>query len=246
MKREDLLIVGYGRFGRLLGSVLRSEFRVSVLDRTPGKVPRPLRRVTPAEIGKFQVVILALPVHRLEPFLRREGNRFKPGAFVADVSALKDAPLRWMARHLPSSVSFAGLHPLFGPDSAGDGLPGHSVVVCRGRSSPGCHRRLIRFLRKIGLNTVETNPATHDKIIASTLFLTQWVGEVLPRGLTAGPLPFETPSVEFLRLVADRAQKDRHHILRDLCRFSPHCAKMLRRLTTRTLITASRLARNDP
>jgi len=245
MKREELLIVGYGRFGRLLGSVLQSEYRVSVLDRSPGRVPRPLKRVTPAEIGKFQVIILALPVHRLEKFLWREGKRFKEGAFVADVSALKEAPMRWMARYLPPSVSFTGLHPLFGPDSAGNDLSGHSVVVCRGRSSSGCHRRLIRFLRKMRLNVVETKPSTHDKIIASTLFLTQWVGNVLPRKIAAEPPPFETSAVGFLRSLAVRALNDREHILRDLCRFSPQSAKMLRHMTARSLFMASRLGQKD-
>ncbi|HLA99908.1 MAG TPA: prephenate dehydrogenase/arogenate dehydrogenase family protein [Bacteroidota bacterium] len=231
MKRENLLIVGYGRFGRFIAGIVRTDFHVSVLESR--KTVRPaagLKRVTQLEIGNYPIVILAMPLHRLEAFLRREGRRFMPGAFVVDVSALKEAPMRWMKRYLPSSVSYAGLHPLFGPDSAREGLSRLTVAVCRGRSSNACHRRLVGTLKKYALKPVETNAVTHDKIITSTLFLTQWVGHLLGPHLPVHRPLIENPTAMYLRTIARRAAADPEHILKDLYRFNPYSRRMLGRL----------------
>ncbi len=179
-----------------------------------------MRRAGSADIALHRIILLALPVDRLEPFLRRHGARITPGAFVADVSAVKERPLRWMKSHLPADVAYTGLHPLFGPDSARKTHRGHSIVVCRGRTTDACHRRLLSILKQIGLKPVETDPITHDKTMASTLFMTQWIGRLaISCGLNRS-FPFETPSFQYLRFLMDRAANDHRHTIRDLHRFS--------------------------
>jgi len=242
MSRKKVLIVGYGRMGRLLASILQSDFHVGVLDSKRPRLRRAISRVTPSEIENYSIVLLALPIHRLEGFLHKERKRFSPGSFVADVSALKEAPMRWMRRHLPSTVSFCGLHPLLGPDSAGKGLSGHTVAVCPGRNTKQCHRRVILYLQKHGLKVVETDAITHDKIMASTLFLTQWVGAIFSPDLMMNTPPFENTNAALLRVVAGHSGHDQAHILRDLCHFSPHSRKMLRNLTRRSNATARQLS----
>lgn len=234
MRPRELLLVGFGRLGKLLVAMLRPDFRISVLEvRKACPLPRGISRATPSDIGRFDLIVMAIPIRRLEGFLRGQGGKIRPGAFVCDMSALKVLPLRWMKRYLPPSVSFAGLHPLFGPDSYRRDDKGLGVVLCRGRTSLACHRRLKRLIQKYRLKCIEMNPTTHDRTIASTLFLSQWVGKILPPAGLFKSLPFTTPMTPSLQALASRAHADRGHLLPDLCRFSPFSARMLERITSR-------------
>ncbi len=234
MKRTPILVVGYGRFGRLAAAILSRRFEVHALDvRRTITFGRGIRRAGTAEIPRYSIVLLALPVHRLEGFLRSHGSRIAPGAFVADLSAVKEKPLRWMKSNLPSSVSFTGLHPLFGPDSTKKSHKGHTVVVCRGRTSDACHRRVLVTLKALGLKIIETNAITHDTTIASTLFITQWIGRVAIASGLGKPVLFESPSFSAIRLLMSRAASDRPDILRDIFRYIPHTRKIVKKVRAR-------------
>lgn len=229
MKKPGILIVGFGRFGRLAAGLLRPRWTVHVLERRAGvRLPGWVRRAGPGDIPRFGVVILAIPADRLKVFLERYGGRITPGAFVADVCAVKVATLRWMRRHLGERVSYAGLHPLFGPDSAAGGVRGLSMIVCRGRLTPRCLRRLMIVLRGMGLKPVETTAANHDRTMASTLFLTQIVG--LAAGAAAGrDHPFVTPAFPYLKVVIDRAAGNSRDLLGELLRWNGYIPSVLRK-----------------
>ncbi|HEY5599192.1 MAG TPA: prephenate dehydrogenase/arogenate dehydrogenase family protein [Candidatus Manganitrophaceae bacterium] len=234
MKKRPLLLVGYGRFGKYAASILRRHFDLHVLETRKNVRPgRGIRRVGNADIPRFSIILLAIPVHRLRGFLKQHSSRVAPGSFVADVCAVKEKPLEWMDEFLPDNVSFSGLHPLFGPDSARQGLRGHAVVVCRGRTTSGCHRKLLTIIKKLGLKSIETDPGTHDRTIASTLFMTQWIGRwAASCGLTRH-FPFETPAFNSLRILMSRAGNDAPALLRDIYRYSPYSRRIVKKLRMR-------------
>jgi prephenate dehydrogenase len=234
MKKPDILLVGYGRFGRLAAGLLRPRWKVHVLERRRSlRLPPWIDRAQPGDIGRFGVVVLAIPAAGLKTFLGRYGRRITPGAFVCDVCAVKAAPIGWMRRHLDGGVSYAGLHPLFGPDSAAGGVRGRSVAVCRGRLTAACHSRLISTIRKMGLKPVETTPAIHDRTMASTLFLTQIVG-LAAGAADRGLHPFVTPSYPHLKVVIDRSAGNSGALLDELARWNRYVPAVLRRFEARS------------
>lgn len=236
MKRPKLLLVGYGRLGKPLAAVLKRRFEVHALDvRRRNPPARGIRRAGIADLPAFELVILAIPVSRLEAFLRRNGHRFAPGSTVIDLSAVKVEPQRWLNRHLPKNVTFVGLHPLFGPDTLEGGFAGHTVVACGGRSTAACHRRMLRHLRGFGLTIVETNPRTHDRTMASTLFLTHLVGRLAFACEPPRRFPFEPPSYAFLRGIMRRASNESTDFVPDLLRYNPYARSILNKLRSRLL-----------
>jgi prephenate dehydrogenase len=246
MRKAPLLLVGYGRFGAFAAVHLKRSFEVHVLDSRRGlRLAAGLKRARPADIREFDILLLALPATRLEKFLKSNGRRIRDGAFVADLCAVKSAPLGWMRRYLPGGVSYAGLHPLFGPSSAATGLRGHRVVVCRGRATAACRKRLLGWIRRFGLEPVETDPATHDRAMASTLFLTQIVGNLLPGPGHSAP-PFGTPSSESLRRVVETARGNSPALLPELLTYNRFCRAALRRLERRFSMKFGTLLKFSP
>ena len=54
----------------------------------------------------------------------------RPGATVLDVASVKMLPSRWLERHMPETVHVVPTHPLFGPQSAAQGVAGRQLVIC--------------------------------------------------------------------------------------------------------------------
>lgn len=231
MRKPPLLLIGCGRIGRLAAGLLARRWSVHVLERRRGlRLPRGTVRATADAIGEHSVVVFAVPADELRRILTRQGKTIRPGAFVADLCAVKSAPAEWMAASLRPGVSYAGLHPLFGPDSATE--PGPAIAVCPGRMSASCRRKLTRELRALGLKPVETTPAIHDRTMASTLFLTQIIG-LASVPLTTGTLPFGTPSSALLRVIGARAARNSPDLLREIVAWNPSAPKVFRSLLDR-------------
>jgi prephenate dehydrogenase len=86
-------------------------------------------------------------------------------------------PARWMSELLPAHADLVATHPLFGPQSARNGLAGLRFVVCpvRGRR----HRQVAAFGRRLGLKVTVTTPEEHDREMAYVQALTHLIGRSL-------------------------------------------------------------------
>lgn len=193
--------MGLGQFGRFAAASLASHFDVVGTDsrRTPDSDEPGIRRVSLAEAAASAVVVLAVPVQALPRVLDEISPHLRENALVVDVCSVKVAPVRWMLDRLPSHVEVVGTHPLFGPQSAADGLAGHTVVVCPARTSR--KREVCEFLAGLGLEVIVTDPDTHDRQVAYTQALAQYVGRGV-HGLQGEELMMATPAAEKLREVA--------------------------------------------
>lgn len=173
-------IVGFGRFGQLAARHLRAQFAVTVAD--AGDIA-----ATAAELGvpvgtldqaaACDIVMLAVPGQAMQDVLARIAPMVRPGALVMDVASVKELPARWMADALPDSVDIVATHPLFGPQSARNGLTGQPLVVCPVRGEG--HQRVAAFGRTLGLKVSVTTPEEHDREMAYVQALTHLIGRAL-------------------------------------------------------------------
>ncbi len=69
----------------------------------------------------------------------------KPGALIVDVGSVKVVPSEIMLRRFPNYVDIVATHPLFGPQSAMEGIEGLKIAVCPIQGKR--HARLAAFLR---------------------------------------------------------------------------------------------------
>ncbi len=88
--------------------------------------------------AKCPVVILATPVDSFEGTIEAIVPYLQPGALVLDVGSVNVIPAEIMKRNLPEQVEIVATHPLFGPQSARNGIRGLKIAVCsiRGQSRP--------------------------------------------------------------------------------------------------------------
>lgn len=179
MKRLGL--VGFGQFGRLAAGHLRGHFELIATDPSPEAEAAARALGVPFgtlnEAAGCEVVVAAAPVSALRDVFTAMAPHVKPGALIVDVGSVKMAPARWMSEILPAHADLVATHPLFGPQSARNGLAGLRLVVCPVRGHQ--HARVAAFGRRLGLTVTVTTPEEHDREMAYFQALTHLIGRSL-------------------------------------------------------------------
>ncbi len=216
-------IVGFGRFGRLMASYLARDFDVGVWNRTDksGDVRAVgARPCTLEEVCGQKIVVVSVPISRMEETLARVGPLLSPGALVVDVCSVKIHPVRWMEALLPQEVSILGTHPMFGPDSAAASLEGRKIVLCPVRLAERRMAAIRRYLKARGLAVIETTPEDHDRQIAVSLSLTHFIGRSLAE-FGAEDLAIDTEGYRRLLYTLEVVTHDTWQLFEDMHRYNP-------------------------
>ncbi|OJU27412.1 MAG: prephenate dehydrogenase [Alphaproteobacteria bacterium 64-6] len=221
-------IVGFGAFGALVARHLAPHCRVLAFDLQP-RDPEglPVIFCDLPTVARSDVLVLAVPVSALADTIRTLRPHLQPGTIVIDVGSVKIEPVRIMREELPPFVEIIGTHPLFGPQSAKDGVAGHRIAWCpvRGRSTG----RIAAFLRRVlELDVIRTTPDAHDREMAVVQGLTHLIAKVLVR---MEPLPsrMATRSFDLILQATDMVRHDAPGVYEAIERANPHAAAVRER-----------------
>jgi prephenate dehydrogenase len=130
-----------------------------------------------------------------------------------------------MKTELPGSVDILGTHPMFGPDSAANGVAGMKIALCRVRMSDSLYSRTAEYLTQAGLKVVETTPEDHDKQIAVSLALTHFIGRSLS-AIKAGQLEIDTEGYKRLLHILDVVEHDTWQLFVDMHKYNPYAEEV--------------------
>ncbi|WP_158912526.1 prephenate dehydrogenase [Caulobacter sp. S45] len=201
-------LIGFGAFGRLMARHLRPWFPMRAFDPSlvAGDTVEGVEIADLASTAACDIVVLAVPVDQLAAAIAQAGPYMRSGALVLDVGSVKSRPARILREQLPEHVDIVGTHPLFGPQSARNGVEGLKIAVCpiRGGQTP----RVAAFLRKrLKLRVIVTTPEAHDQEAAVVQGLTHLIAKVL---VQMEPLPtrMTTASFDMLMRAVDMVRHD--------------------------------------
>jgi len=223
-------IIGLGRFGRLLGEILRPDFPVKGFDRCPMTHAAFAGAAPLHEVAACDTVFLCVPISRLEQALTEALPYLTDDTTVLDVCSVKLKAVDIMERYLPAKTRMLPTHPMFGPDAAANGTRGLPFVLCpTDRTPPEYDYRFSEYLTTQGFRVVRMSPDGHDRTIAYSLCMTQLIGRALDR-IGAKPSPSDTQSFRHLLEIRDIACNDTVELFRDIQNFNPYAGEMRQRL----------------
>jgi prephenate dehydrogenase len=217
-------IIGFGAFGQLIAHHIRPHFRLYAYDPAPGLqaiAERHRVALTSLETAaNCRVVVLATPVGCLDEIVDAIAPHIRPGSLVLDVGSVKLGPADIMKRGLPEHAEIVATHPLFGPQSARDGIASLKIAVCpiRGRH---CYR-VAAFLRHhLRLNVIVTTPEEHDRDAAIVQGLTHLIAKVL---MQMEPLPkrMTTKSFDLLLEAVNMVRHDAPEVFEAIESLNPY------------------------
>ncbi|HEV7260752.1 MAG TPA: prephenate dehydrogenase [Bosea sp. (in: a-proteobacteria)] len=217
-------LMGFGAFGQLMARHLQPHLPLVVFDpERPATADTAGRGLVPggiAEVAACDIVILAVPVDILTDAIASLRPHLRAGTIVLDVGSVKIEPARQLLAGLPDQVEIIGSHPLFGPQSARNGIAGLKIALCPIRS--GNAGRIAAFLRhRLKLDVILTTPDAHDRDMAMVQGLTHLVAKIL---VGMGPLPrrMTTRSFELLMQATEMVRHDAPAVFHAIERANPH------------------------
>lgn len=230
-EHHELGLLGLGQFGAFAARHLAPHFEIVATDRRPleGRARSVgARWGSLDDVAACPLVVLAVPLQAFETALEELAPRLSSGAVVVDVGSVKVRPARLMERLLPREAEIVGTHPMFGPQSAADGIEGHRIVVCPLRVERP--EAIESFLSgELGLEVIVTDPESHDRAVARTQGLAQFIGRALAR-LDEGDPRIRTPAYDQLRAVAETVGSDTWELFSAIQNLNPHGAAARREL----------------
>ena len=227
----SIALLGYGRFGQAFAHLCQGA-GVSVWALDPDvQVPESLRASSLAElVSRARLVMVAVPLEKLEPALVALSDHVSPSQVVLDVGSVKVMPSNLMARLLGSAKPWVATHPLFGPASLSRGERPLRVVVCPNAAHPQAVTEVEEFFRAVGCQTLRLTAEAHDQEMALTHALTFFVA----KGMLDVGVPSDSshapPSFQGMARSIEAVRVDAGHLLPAIHRFNPFAAAARREL----------------
>ncbi|MBQ0707782.1 MULTISPECIES: prephenate dehydrogenase/arogenate dehydrogenase family protein [unclassified Ochrobactrum] len=241
-------IIGFGAFGQLIARHLKPYFHLYAYDPAAGlehtAQMHGVELTSREEAAGCDIVILATPVATLTRVAEMIAPHLNPRTLVLDVGSVKVGPADIMRRCLPAHVDIVATHPLFGPQSARDGIAGLKIAVCPVRGNRT--RSVAAFLKdRLGLDVIVTTPEDHDREAAMVQGLTHLIARVL---VQMEPLPtrMTTKSFDLLMQAVGMVRHDAPEVFQAIEHANPYAAKMRKRFFALADQVNEELARLDP
>lgn len=219
-------IIGFGHFGRALGSLLAAVDRPYLVHD-----PALAGSATLADLASGSaVIVLCVPVPATEAVLRALRPHLTARHLVMDVGSVKLEPTSALARVLGDEIPWCGTHPLFGPAALTRNERPLRAVVCPNPQHPQAHQRAREFYQHLGCEVIEQTPDEHDRIMADTHALAFFVARAMLDIGAANERAFAPPSFRAMAQTIDTVRVDAGHLFSVIQLANPHAAAARQRL----------------
>jgi len=153
--RRICIVGGHGRMGRKLGGAFAQRgHTIDVLEEDD-------RRDRAAAVREADIAIVSVPMEIATRITEELAAHVREDGLLCDVNSLKTDVCRAMAERCKGEA--LGLHPMFGPSV--HSLHRQKVIVCPVREGP-LGRWLREELGRMGMELIDSDPETHDRIMA--------------------------------------------------------------------------------
>lgn len=201
-------IVGLGNFGRFATSTLAKDGSLDVVAYDTSDVPAPegVAKTELADVAASDAVILCVPLAAYDEVLAQLRPQIKSETLVVDICSVKVEAEKRLRVGLPGHRNLLITHPMFGPQSAKDGIAGLTLVVT-GAEGEGAEAAIRYCQDALKLKIMRMTSEEHDREMASVHALTFFIARALT-DMHVQASPFQPPSYQWL---LDLSYLDKHH-----------------------------------
>ena len=227
-------IVGFGRFGRVLYKLLKDDFSLVIYDKLSFSKSLAIGSkivFNPAQLyEEVDTVFYAVPISEFEKMISSHSKYFETRHILVDVLSVKKHSADIFKKYLKLGTRAMLTHPMFGPDSSGNGFKGLTIVLDRFTAPKESFVFWKRFFLSKGLKVVEMSPEEHDKLAANSQGLTHFIGRLLgDYGISETKI--DTLGTKKLLEVKDQTCKDSWQLFSDLQHYNPYAKFMRKKLS---------------
>ena len=219
-------IIGFGRFGAMLHSLLSKGFEVDVFDKNSID-NSDVNEVSLEDALRNETIFIAVPIRDFEILVKDISKKISSGKTVIDVCSVKVFPKKVMLDNLSNETDIIATHPLFGPDSLKDS--GSVMTMESVRNTFGRYDFWKNYFESQNILIEEITAEEHDMMAARSQGLTHFVGRVID-DFGTNQTRIDTEGYKALHKLVNQTCNDTWELFEDIQNFNPFTEKMISEL----------------
>ena len=219
-------IIGFGRFGAMLHSLLSKGFEVYVFDKNSID-NSDVNEVSLEDALRNETIFIAVPIRDFENLVKDITKKISSGKTVIDVCSVKVFPKKVMLDNLSIETDIIATHPLFGPDSLKDS--GSVMTMESVRNTFGRYDFWKNYFESQNILIEEITAEEHDMMAARSQGLTHFVGRVID-DFGTNQTRIDTEGYKALHKLVNQTCNDTWELFEDIQNFNPFTEKMISEL----------------
>ena len=219
-------IIGFGRFGAMLHSLLSKGFEVDVFDKNSID-NSDVNEVSLEDALQNETIFIAVPIRDFENLVKDISKKISSGKTVIDVCSVKVFPKKVMLDNLSKETDIIATHPLFGPDSLKDS--GSVMTMESVRNTFGRYDFWKNYFESQNISIEEISAEEHDMMAARSQGLTHFVGRVID-DFGTNQTRIDTEGYKALHKLVNQTCNDTWELFEDIQNFNPFTEKMISEL----------------
>ena len=219
-------IIGFGRFGAMLHSLLSKGFEVDVSDKNSID-NSDVNEVSLEDALQNETIFIAVPIRDFENLVKDISKKISSGKTVIDVCSVKVFPRKVMLDNLSNETDIIATHPLFGPDSLKDS--GSVMTMESVRNTFGRYDFWKNYFESQNISIEEISAEEHDMMAARSQGLTHFVGRVID-DFGTNQTRIDTEGYKALHKLVNQTCNDTWELFEDIQNFNPFTEKMISEL----------------
>ena len=219
-------IIGFGRFGAMLHSLLSKGFEVDVFDKNLID-NSDVNEVSLEDALQNETIFIAVPIRDFENLVKEISKKISSGKTVIDVCSVKVFPKKVMLDNLSNETDIIATHPLFGPDSLKDS--GSVMTMESVRNTFGRYDFWKNYFESQNISIEEISAEEHDMMAARSQGLTHFVGRVID-DFGTNQTRIDTEGYKALHKLVNQTCNDTWELFEDIQNFNPFTEKMISEL----------------
>ena len=219
-------IIGFGRFGAMLHSLLSKGFEVDVFDKNSID-NSDVNEVSLEDALQNETIFIAVPIRDFENLVKDISKKISSGKTVIDVCSVKVFPKKVMLDNLSNETDIIATHPLFGPDSLKD--RGSLMTMESVRNTFGRYDFWKNYFESQNILIEEISAEEHDMMAARSQGLTHFVGRVID-DFGTNQTRIDTEGYKALHKLVNQTCNDTWELFEDIQNFNPFTEKMISEL----------------
>ena len=222
-------LIGFGRFGKIMGNILSTDFTVKVFDRDINECSEDNIEVASLEsVSAETTIFISVPIRDFKSIIMEIAEMVHPGTTILDVCSVKVYPATVMTETLPENIGIINTHPLFGPDSY-QLMDNLKIMMHPTRDINKVFNQWEDYFISKKIAPVEMTPEEHDQIAANSQGITHFLGRTLKN---AG---IENTSIDTLGFtdllgVIEQTCNDSWELFHDLQNYNPYTMEMISKI----------------
>ena len=219
-------IIGFGRFGAMLHSLLSKGFEVDVFDKNSID-NSDVNEVSLEDALQNETIFIAVPIRDFENLVKDISKKISSGKTVIDVCSVKVFPKKVMLDNLSNETDIIATHPLFGPDSLKDS--GSVMTMESVRNTFGRYDFWKNYFESQNILIEEISAKEHDMMAARSQGLTHFVGRVID-DFGTNQTRIDTEGYKALHKLVNQTCNDTWELFEDIQNFNPFTEKLISEL----------------